>query len=229
MTDVPQQVLFLKLSHEYDSIFNDLYAPVEAKIKTDYQTQEQRSIGAVRTNLVTTRPLVILAVDAGLLGNIYEHGKLQKEVAIAYVGSGGTLIMACLFSSFARPPQLNAFYSRNGLPWRVGDYHRTTFYRNPAFRATFGPQLQTSLEESYSMKTLHLQHVTSAPKVYVPEASSRTQSMVFASAEVDLQQCPAVFSQYGKGYIGYIGDVNNEEGSRKLLAAMLRKCDPAQN
>lgn len=224
MTDVPQQVLFLKLSPEYDSIFNDLYAPVEAKIKTDFQTQEQRSIGGARTYLSTTRPLVILAVDAGLLGNTSEHGQFQKELA-SYVSSGGTLIMACLFSSFARPPQLDAFYTRISLPWRVGDYHRTTFYRNPAFRAIFGPQLHTSLEDSYSMKTLHLQHVTQAARVYVPEASSRTQSMVFAPAEVDLQQCPAVFSPYGKGFIGYIGDVNNEEGSRKLLTAMLRKSD----
>lgn len=228
MTEVPQHVLFLKLSPEYDSIFSDLYAPVEAKIKTDYQTQEQRSIGGARKYLSTTRPLAIIAVDAGLLGNTYEHGRLQKEVA-KYVGTGGTLIMACLFSSFARPPQLNAFYTRTGLPWRVGDYHRTTFYLNPAFRATFGPQLHTSLEDSYSMKTLHLQHVPSAARVYVPEASSRTQSMVFAPAAVDLQQCPAVFSQYGKGYIGYIGDVNNEEGSRKLLTAMLRKCGSAHS
>lgn len=225
MTDVPQQVLFLKLSPEHDSIFNDLYAPVEAKIKTDFQTQEQRSIDGARTYLSTTWPLAILAVDAGLLGNTYEHGQLQKELA-SYVRSGGTFIMACLFSGFARPPQLNAFYTRMGLPWRVGDYHRTTFYRNPAFTAIFGPQLHTSLEDSYSMKTLHLQHVTPAARIYVPEASSRIQSMVFAPAEVDLQQCPAVFSPYGKGYLGYIGDVNNEEGSQKLLAAMLRKSNP---
>lgn len=224
MSEVPQHVLFLKLSPEYDSIFTDLYAPVEAKIKTDYQTQEQRSIGGARTYLSTTRPLAIIAVDAGLLGNTYEHGRLQKEVA-KYVGTGGTLIMACLFSSFARPPQLNAFYARIGLPWRVGDYHRTTFYLNPAFRAIFGP----SLEDSYSMKTLHLQHVRSDARVYVPEASSRIQSMVFVPEEVDLQQCPAVFSPYGKGYIGYIGDVNNEEGSRKLLTAMLRKFGSAHS
>lgn len=228
MTDVPQQVLFLKLSPQYDSIFNDLYAPVEAKIKTDFQTQEQRSIGGARTYLSTTRPLAILAVDAGLLGNTYEQGRLQKELA-RYVRSGGTLIMACLFSSFSRPPQLDAFYRRIDVPWRVGDYHRTTFYRNPAFKAIFGSQLHTSLEDSYSMKAVHLKHITPAARVYVPDASSRTQSMVFAPAAVDLQQCPAVFAPYGKGYIGYIGDVNNEEGSRKLLAAMLRKSDPPQS
>lgn len=155
MTDLPPQVLFLKLSPEYDSIFNDLYAPVEAKIKTDFQTQEQRSIAGARTYLSTTKPLAILAVDAGLLGTTYEHGRLQKELA-TYVSNGGTLIMACLFSGFARPPQLDAFYTRIDLPWRFGDYHRTTFYRNPASRALFGPQLHTSLKDSYSMKTVHL-------------------------------------------------------------------------
>lgn len=153
--------------------------PVEAKIKTDFQTQEQRSIGGARKYLSTTRPLAILAVDAGLLGNTYEQGRLQKELA-SYVGIGGTLIMACLFSSFSRPPQLDAFYTRIDLPWRVGDYNRTTFYRNPAFKPIFIPQLYTSLEDSYSMKAVHLQHITPAARVYVPEASSRTQSMVFA-------------------------------------------------
>lgn len=222
MTDLPPQVLFLKLSPEYDYIFNDLYAPVEAKIKTDFHSQEQRSIAGARTYLSTTRPLAILAVDASLLRTTYEQGRLQKELA-AYVSSGGTLIMACLFGGFSRPPQLDAFYTRIDLPWRFGDYHHTTSYRNPASSAMFGSQLHTSLEDSYGMKAVHLKYTTPTTRVYVPEASSRTRSMVFESAEVDLQQCPAIFAPYGKGYIGYIGDVNNEEGSRKLLAAILRK------
>lgn len=131
--------------------------------------------------------------------------------------------MACLFGGFARPPQLDAFYTRIDLPWRFGDYHRTTFYWIPASSAISGPHLHTSLEDSYSMKTFHLKYTAPTTRVYVPEASSRTQSMVFEPAEGDLHQCPAIFAPYGKGYIGYIGDVNNEEGSRKLLAAMLRK------
>lgn len=165
--------------------------------------------------------LFLLSMPAFLGLRISMDGS-KKELA-TYVTNGGTLIMACLLSGFARPPQLDAFYSRIVLPWRFGDYHRTTFYRNPASRALFGPQLHTSLKDYYSMKAVHLKYTTPSTRVYVPEASSRIQSMVFESTEADLQQCPAIFAPYGKGYIGYIRDVNNEECSRKLLAAMLRK------
>lgn len=86
-----------------------------------------------------------------------------------------------------------------------------------------GPQLYNSLEGSYSMKTLHLKHVPADARVYVPEASSWTQSAVFPAAAVDLSQSPAAFAKCGRGYVGYIGDVNNEVGSQKLLMAMLGK------
>lgn len=56
-----------------------------------------------------------------------------------------------------------------------------------------------------------------------PKRHRGPQSAVFPAAAVDLQQCPAAFSKCGRGYVGYIGDVNNELGSQKLLMAMLGK------
>lgn len=222
-TSTPE-VLFLKeflaRGEEGDRLFRDIYGPLKTKIKTKYKTQKKRCGRAARSSLMGRKPMVILSVDAGLLGKRKSYVDFQFEL-VEYVRNGGTLILACLFSGNASPELHDAMLARFGLPWKYGDYHRSTFFRNPAFRDVLGPQLYNSLEESYSMKTLHLKHVPADTRVYVPEASSRTQSAVFPAAAVDLQQCPAAFAKCGRGYVGYIGDVNNELGSQKLLMAML--------
>lgn len=224
-TSAPE-VLFLKeflaRGEESDGLFRDIYGPLKTTIKAKYRTQKKRCGRAARSMLTERKPRVILSVDAGLLGRRKSYIDFQFEL-VEYVRNGGTLILACLFSGNASLELHDALLARFQLPWKYGDYHRSTFFRNPVFRDVLGPQLYNSLEESYSMKTLHLKNVSADARVYIPEASSRTQSAVFPAAAVDLQQCPAAFAKYGRGYIGYIGDVNNEAGSQKLLMAMLGK------
>ena len=48
--------------------------------------------------------------------------------------------------------------------------------------------------------------------------------MVFPATNVDTAQFPAVWQKHGDGYVGFLGDVNNEAGSQTLLMAMLSKC-----
>lgn len=224
-TSTPE-VLFLKeflaRGEEGDGSFRDIYGLLKTNIKSKYRAQKKRCGKAARSVLTERKTRVILSVDAGLLGKRKSYIDFQLEL-VEYVRNGGTLILACLFSGNATPELHDALLARFELPWKYGDYHRTTFFRNPAFRDVLGPQLYNSLEESYSMKTLHLKHVPADARIYFPEASSRTQSAVFSAAAVDLQQCPAAFAKCGKGYVGYIGDVNNEVGSQKLLMAMLGK------
>ena len=71
------------------------------------------------------------------------------------------------------------------------------------------------------MKALHLKGADNDAKLYHPTEESRTESHVFAPAEVDQAQSPAVLQKRGVGHIGYIGDVNNEEGSQVLLKSIL--------
>ena len=73
------------------------------------------------------------------------------------------------------------------------------------------------------MKAVHLKNVPAAAKIYVPTDDSRVQSAVFPADRVDIAQTPAVWQLHGQGYIAYIGDVNNESGSRALIMAMLSK------
>ena len=105
--------------------------------------------------------------------------------------------------------------------WKDGDYHRTTFARNEAFNTVFGNQLYQALVSSYCVKALHVKHVPYNARVYSLTTESRTQSHVIPATSVDLDQSPAVFTKCGEGFLGYIGDVNNEDGSRALLLAMI--------
>lgn len=73
------------------------------------------------------------------------------------------------------------------------------------------------------MKAVHVKDSAVEAKVYVPLEQSRVESRVFGPDPVDQSQSPAVWAKCGEGWLGFIGDVNNEKGSQKLLMAMLGK------
>lgn len=120
--------------------------------------------------------MVILSVDAGLPGKRKSYIDFQLDL-VEYVRHGGTLILACLFSGNAQIDLHDAMLARFGLPWKYGDYHRSTFFRNSDARGEFGPFVYNALEKSYSMKALHLKHVPVDARIYVPKKSSRTPTV----------------------------------------------------
>lgn len=76
----------------------------------------------------------------------------------------------------------------------------------------------------YSQKAVYLKNVARADAMYLPAPSSRIQSMVFAWDPVDdLTQTPAAFGRCGNGLLGFVGDVNAETGTDKVVLAM---CGP---
>lgn len=103
------------------------------------------------------------------------------------------------------------------MPWESGDYHRTEFSVNNA-----NTSVNTSdLVPRYSQKALHLQNVDSKDAIYLPTASSVTQSAVFQAGPVgDRRQTPAALGKCGAGLIGYIGDVNAETETDRVVLAM---------
>lgn len=162
----------------------------------------------------------IVVIDGGLSQKKYKNTQIKLS---EYAKVGGTVILACLFSNFVSIPNFDKLCQNMDLPWGWGDYHRTDFALNPAFAPVFGNDAFETLQQSYSMKAVHLTNVHSEAKVYVPTDSSRTQSFVFPPGKVDTAQTPAVWQKHGQGHIAYIGDVNNETGSQALIMAMLSK------
>ncbi len=216
------QVLYLRLGDGMQSsIFDDMYQNLCTEIDEKYSTLQARSAADVKPLLSSPSLKAILVVDGGLSTGKY-HIKLQKELS-TYTKAGGTIIFCCLFSNFVRPPDLDRLFRSFGLSWEFGEYHRTTFYLSQTIKSVLGHQRAIELEREYSMKAVHLKKTSVDSRVYVPLEQSRTQSMVFPPSPVDQEETPAVFSKHGSGWIGYIGDVNNEQGSRALVMALLGK------
>ncbi|CAJ2502205.1 Uu.00g095990.m01.CDS01 [Anthostomella pinea] len=223
-------VLLLQSGDGWQGLF-DLYKALYTKIEEDFTI--------IQTKSLTTQHLAVAKAVIDFDGGLPQ--KKHKNIQIHldhYVRTGGTLILACLFTSFVRPDDFEHLCQEMSLPWTYGDYHssdisqhqtghaditqRTDFVLNPAFAPVFGREAFQKLVQSYSMKAAHLINVPAAAKVYAPTDDSRTLSLVFAPEPVDTTQTPAVCHNHGRGHIAYIGDVNNESGSQALLVAMLR-------
>ena len=218
MTNTMPQVLLLQPKTGMQAeMLQDLYGPLFTKIQQRFRTTDFDFTNS--GNLFAGgKPSLVLAVD-GLLSRKRYDGLVQQLAQ--YTRDGGTVICCCLFSSFCRPRDMENLFTRFGFQWKSGDYHRTTFALNKDFRALFGDQLHSTLESSYCAKALHVKHVPYKARIYSPTQESRTQSHVFPAGHVDKAQSPAVLTRCGKGWFGYLGDVNNEEGSQALLMAMI--------
>ena len=212
---MPDQILLLRLGEAYQKeIFNDLYADLCSKIREHYDLIDTSWL---TTEHVTCSKAIIVS-DGGLSNKKYKNIQIRLS---EYAKAGGTVILACLFSSFVSEPRFASMCRNMQLSWGWGDYHRTDFVLNPAFAPLFGDGAFKTLEQSYSMKAVHLTNVHAEARVYAPTDASRIQSYVFSPDRVDTAQSPAVWQKHGQGYIAYIGDVNNESGSQALIMAML--------
>lgn len=201
-----------------------MYAPLLSNIKAHFTTIEV-DYTEVRDLFMGGKPQVVLAVDGQITRRKYEG--LHTQLA-EYTRDGGAVICCCNFSSFCRPNDLNQFFSRFGFQWKSGDYQRTTFALNIAFKHVFAASAFSELAPSCSMKALHLANVSSNDRIYGPTGTSRLESMVFPAESVDQSQSPAVLGRCSEGYLGYLGDVNNEECSQALLMVMISTMCPSR-
>lgn len=70
------------------------------------------------------------------------------------------------------------------------------------------------------MKVLHVTGATRDRKIYVPVKGAVTQSLVFTPAYVDSAQDAVVGGKARDGDLFYVGDVNGEQESNKIILAL---------
>lgn len=188
----------LCLCVEYESMFNDLYANlisrITTKAKMDKATTEKAALDMLTQN---PSPSMILVADAGV-------AKVMKvwERVIDCLRGGSTVVLAAGFSSFLNEGQFNRCFAKIGLPWKRGGYYRTDVSLHP--RAV-DDRLKKQLLPTYSQKALYVQGVA--------------RSDVWYAGERD--EVAVVFTKVGNGMLGYVGDVNGEDGSEAVVLAML--------
>lgn len=110
---------------------------------------------------------------------------------------------------------------------KSGDYARFKFAPNLATKNIKGKQYP----QDYNVKAVQLKCVDAGDIVY--RQSGRSQSMVkdamraggynpgipgYLDEEVPEEgSTPVAWKKYGDGWVGWLGDVNNEEETRKLI------------
>jgi len=122
--------------------------------------------------------------------------------------------------NFTRMDVFDEFFTNAyGLPWKSGDYHRTTFQFNLSCSLPSGSSPQ-SMPAPYSMKVLHVKNARANEKIFIPVDDAQTQSHVLPPTFVDQAQAAVVGAKVGEGFVFYIGDVNGEKGSDKAILCM---------
>ncbi|PIL32504.1 hypothetical protein GSI_05207 [Ganoderma sinense ZZ0214-1] len=161
---------------------------------------------------------VVLVADGAILQ--HAHTALLYKL-IHFAHEGATVVLAMDFYAELTPANARTFFGRWGLPWDAGDYLRTTFVLNPMSLPS--PLSASALQPDYSMKAVVLKGVPRAAAVYLPGNDSHIESHVFAPTPIrgaEAQMTPAAFARVGRGYLGYVGDVNGEQGSTRLTIEM---------
>ncbi|KAK1978027.1 hypothetical protein LZ30DRAFT_600051 [Colletotrichum cereale] len=215
MSATPQprpRIVAISLNHM--PFFDDMYATLFTQ-PLEKATIQRAKKPASALDLVQQHPppAAVLLTDSALTE---AHPEVWDAV-IAYVRQGGIVIAMGHFSSFVQPDNIRPFFAKAGLNWANGDYHRTTVKLNPRVVRGAAPRLPAQ----YSQKALFLKGVHPNAIMYGPDATSFTGSLVFPPDRVgDIAQAAISFAQVGDGKIGYVGDVNVEEGTNDAILAM---------
>ncbi|KAG0330497.1 hypothetical protein BGZ99_003068 [Dissophora globulifera] len=196
--------------------FAEMYAPLLTALKSKAEFQQaENSASAIQFLSQLPKPSAVLITDEALT---VRKNSAVWDAVLEYVRGGGTAIVMGLFSSSVQPDSIKPFFSRAGLRWEAGSYHRTTLALN---RAAVGVANASKLPQSYSQKAVFVDNVVSEDMWYKTDANSVVQSLVFAPTSANNSRETAVaMASVGGGKLGYVGDVNAEDGSNAVILAM---------
>lgn len=196
----------------FDEMFAELINGLLAKAIVSRATVADKALAYLQEH----KPTAIIAADVGIVKR--KHAKLMKAITSYVRNDGRRILLACSFSSLAPPIDLGHWFASTwNLPWVTGQYVRTTVHLNPQARHLS----QQGLTAAYSQKALFLKNVPLEAALYRPSDDSWTESHVFHNTPFnDLSETAIAYTPMGDGWLGYVGDVNNEVGSTKVTLAM---------
>ncbi|KAF9927111.1 hypothetical protein BGZ67_007669 [Mortierella alpina] len=196
--------------------FDEMYAPLLTALRSNAEFQRaENSTSAIRFLSQRPEPSAVLITDEALT---LPTNSAVWEAVLAYVRRGGTAIVMGLFPSFVEPDSIKPFFSRAGLPWSAGPCHRTTLALNPA---AVDEANARKLPQRYSQKAVFVKNVAQENIWYQTDDNSVVQSAVFAPTSANATgQTAVAMATVGSGKLGYVGDVNAEDGSNAVVLAM---------
>jgi hypothetical protein len=196
-------VLLISLNKQ--PFFDDMYSQVMAKLRSKADVTEVTHIASAMQHLLVAHQYAAAVVTDP---EVMDKGFIAvQEKLVDYARAGGTVVFGFHCSSFVRPNDLARFFKETwSVNWKSGDYTRSMFSLNHQANSVFRSRRGHNLPQQYSMKALHLRGTRAEDRIYISSPSSN--------------QSPAVFAKYGDGNLGWIGDVNTEDGTTELLLTM---------
>ncbi|GKU13244.1 unnamed protein product [Fusarium langsethiae] len=216
MADTARKPHLLSISLNHQPYFDQLYEPLLAEIQSKADFSRAGDADSVERRLSEEpNPTAVLITDEALSVNRNKH--LWKAV-LRYVHRGGKAVVMGNFSSFVKPLSIKPFFAQAGLRWEVGAYHRTTVVLN---HAAVESGLAAKLLPRYSQKAQFVKNVAPEDAWYMADEESVIESYLFPPTSTRIPgESPVAFASVGDGKLGYIGDVNGEQGSNLAIRAM---------
>ena len=207
------QLLIINVDDDNPGFWNDMYPDLENFLTEKYQTKTVTTSPAAIDILTGSSPhnipRAVIVVASGIFrtGNASTHFRLHQLLCSHATNNGGVVIFCGTVPSFIQMDEITVIFSKAySLPWDRASYTGGNFKRNENMRSVFGDALFQSLPKKYSSKALLFRGVSRDSRLYTYEGD-----------------CEVAFHKHGKGRIGYIGDVNNADGSQAALKAMIGK------
>ncbi|KAI1806086.1 hypothetical protein F4811DRAFT_189032 [Daldinia bambusicola] len=148
-----------------------------------------------------------------------KYRSLSSKV-VDYVRNGGIVILGGFFVTEVTPPAFNKWMEEIwDLPWRFGQYETTTV----VFQSSaVGPRQfwRDGLAAAYSQKGVFLKNVALEDSWYASPPGSTSESRVFGPSPVEAQTSIA-FKKVSEGWLGYTGDIHNEDETSTAVRAMM--------
>ncbi|KAI0631742.1 hypothetical protein C8Q77DRAFT_157668 [Trametes polyzona] len=195
-----------------DFQLENLDAPLYRALRRNaWVTQVTRARDA--TAVLATHPLpsAVLVTDGSITGP--QHAKLLSRL-VTYARAGSRVVFGLQFSNTVRFQDVPDFFAQWGFRgWERGAYRGGAYILNPA--GIPQPLSEEALFPTTSMKANLFRGVPREYAVYVPDPADG-----YGESAVG-RETPAVFAPVGNGWFGYVGDVNNEQASLRLLIEML--------
>ncbi|KAF9009605.1 hypothetical protein BDQ17DRAFT_1421775 [Cyathus striatus] len=211
------------LSLEHEQFYNNILSHLLSSLRETMEVKQAFSRDAALAYLSQPGLKGVYVMDVGIISA--RNAAVRKRLFEFVTKEGGRVCVGGMFPNNIGEKQFEEFFKGWGLQWKYGSYHRTTFLLNSAHPLAVSDRLF----ESYSMKALHVDNVSPFMMLYTATEDSRLESHVFLPVKIEtFDESPAVAAKVGKGWIGFVGDVNGELGSTRTVMAMLGVLDDSK-
>lgn len=192
--------------------FDKIYAVLLEKLQEGSKYLEAMSPHELTEILKTEKPTALLITDNTLMEDMYAG---MRAKIVEFAKSGGTVIFCCWFAGTTEEEVIDKMFKTEwDLPWKCGGMFKITMRLNP-YRWT---KLHTvDLPDKPALRGYYLDSAMKEESVYI---SARERRANKASWVHDKGRSAVLFTHYGSGWIGFVGDDYARDGSADIICAL---------